>query len=45
MNVKLVQEGDLWIVYRHSETWGDYPLIVTKDESQARLLYKYVTEK
>lgn len=45
MNERLVQKGDLWIVYRHSDTWGDCPLIVTKDESQARLLYKYVTGK
>ena len=37
---KLVKEGDYWIVYRHSETWGDCPILKTKDKAQAEILLK-----
>lgn len=44
MTDRLVQKGEYWIVYRSSEVWGDCPIFKTKDESQARLMYKYVTD-
>lgn len=36
----LAKEGDYWIVYRHSETWGDCPILKTKDKAQAEILLK-----
>ena len=37
---KLVKEGEYWVVYRHSETWGDCPILRTKNKAQAEKLLK-----
>ena len=37
---KLVKEGDYWIVYRHSEAWGDCPIFKSKSKEQAEKLLK-----
>ena len=36
----LVKEGDYWVVYRHSETWGDCPIFKSKSKEQAERLLK-----
>jgi len=35
---KIEKEGDYWVVYRTSETWGRCPIFKTKDKSQAEML-------
>lgn len=32
---RLVQEGEYWVVYRHSNTWGDCPIFKSKLKEQA----------
>lgn len=32
---RLVQEGEYWVVYRHSDTWGDCPIFKSKLKEQA----------
>lgn len=32
---RLVQEGEYWVVYRHSDTWGDCPIFKSKSKEQA----------
>lgn len=34
----LVQEGDYWIIYRHSDTWGKCPIFKSKSKEQAEFL-------
>ena len=36
----LVKEGEYWIVYRHSETWGKCPIFKSKEKVQAEMLLK-----
>lgn len=36
---RLVQEGEFWTVYRHSDTWGDCPLFKTKDKELAKKIF------
>lgn len=31
---RLVQEGEYWVVYRHSDTWGDCPCPIFKSKSK-----------
>lgn len=37
---KLVKEGEYWIVYRESESWGQCPIFRTKDKKQAEILIR-----
>lgn len=37
---KLVKEGEYWVVYRYSETWGKCPIFKTKNIEQAKLFIK-----
>ena len=35
---KIVQEGDFWVVYRYSETWGKCPIFKTKEKTLAEYI-------
>ena len=37
---KLVNEGEYWIVYRESGSWGQCPIFRTKDKKQAEILIR-----
>lgn len=37
---KIEREGEFWVVYRYSESWGKCPIFKTKSKEQAELLIK-----
>ena len=36
---KIEQEGEYWVVYRYSSTWGKCPIFKTKNKEEAEKIY------